>query len=293
MYLLVGSLLAVLLAGCGGVLGAQIKPVRAQLEQARAHGAPACAPQAFAAAEAYLDFADGADQCGDRLDAEVYLSRAKAKLAEARHDCEGGGQGQTPVAPPTTPASPSSAAEPTAAATSEPEEAGDEEEEAGTTDEPAGAAEPNETGASPEVEGPTPGEPEPFNGFVDVERRPEPIPPSRRKFIPLPEVQFVADSLTFTYQSIDNLRVFAQRLMAHPELRVRIEGYTYARGDAAAEQQLSKKKAEKVRDALISFGVEAARITAFGFGAEHPIADNETYAGRRKNDRIEFIIYLQ
>ena len=52
--------------------------------------------------------------------------------------------------------------------------------------------------------------------------------------------------------------------------------------------QLSKKRAETVRNLLISYGVDASRIKASYFGEMKPIADNNTPAGRTKNRRIDF-----
>jgi outer membrane protein OmpA-like peptidoglycan-associated protein len=87
--------------------------------------------------------------------------------------------------------------------------------------------------------------------------------------------------------AIDRL---AQLLSVYPERSVRIEGHTDSVGDAAANQELSQRRAAAVRDALLARGVDAARVEAVGFGASHPIADNRTESGRQKNRRIEIVL---
>ncbi|MCA9551841.1 MAG: OmpA family protein [Myxococcales bacterium] len=68
---------------------------------------------------------------------------------------------------------------------------------------------------------------------------------------------------------------------------LRIEGHTDDRGDPAANVELSKARAESILEALVSRGLDRARLVAVGFGAARPVADNATPPGRRKNRRIE------
>lgn len=69
-----------------------------------------------------------------------------------------------------------------------------------------------------------------------------------------------------------------------------IEGHTDSRGDADMNKALSRARAAAVRDALAQLGVDADRLTATGFGAARPIADNTTADGRAKNRRIAITI---
>lgn len=71
-------------------------------------------------------------------------------------------------------------------------------------------------------------------------------------------------------------------------MSVDISGHTDATGDAAGNLMLSKARAEAVAAYLIARGVTASHVMATGFGAEKPVADNDTEAGRAKNRRIEF-----
>jgi len=69
-----------------------------------------------------------------------------------------------------------------------------------------------------------------------------------------------------------------------------VQGHTDDQGEANTNQALSVARANAVRDALISRGIEAERMSATGFGESQPIADNDTSIGRAKNRRIAIMI---
>lgn len=68
---------------------------------------------------------------------------------------------------------------------------------------------------------------------------------------------------------------------------LRIEGHTDNAGSPEMNADLSRRRASAVRDALIQRGIEPDRISADGYGAARPIADNGDEAGRARNRRIE------
>jgi outer membrane protein OmpA-like peptidoglycan-associated protein len=70
---------------------------------------------------------------------------------------------------------------------------------------------------------------------------------------------------------------------------VRIEGHSDSQGDADANQVLSQRRAEAVRDALAAAGLPSSRLQAVGLGQARPVADNGTAAGRARNRRVEII----
>ncbi len=67
-----------------------------------------------------------------------------------------------------------------------------------------------------------------------------------------------------------------------------IAGYTDNTGDAAINLELSQRRAEAVRDALIKAGADPDMLLAKGYGSADPIASNDTPEGRLRNRRIEY-----
>ncbi len=73
----------------------------------------------------------------------------------------------------------------------------------------------------------------------------------------------------------------------YADTEVTVEGHTDSQGAEAYNQQLSQRRAEAVRDALINnHGISADRVRAVGYGESRPVADNSTAAGREQNRRV-------
>jgi OOP family OmpA-OmpF porin len=66
-----------------------------------------------------------------------------------------------------------------------------------------------------------------------------------------------------------------------------IKGYTDSIGSTSNNSKLSDKRANAVRDYLVENGIDAARLTAEGFGEESPFETNMNESGREKNRRVE------
>lgn len=79
-------------------------------------------------------------------------------------------------------------------------------------------------------------------------------------------------------------------VLSHPGLKLAIEGYTDTTGTAAFNQTLSEQRANAVRDYLVQQGLDAASVTAQGFGPSNPVASNDTSQGRQQNRRVEIIV---
>ena len=159
--------------------------------------------------------------------------------------------------------------------------------------------------------------PELYNGFEDDDGCPDVLPPE-------------VDGLKGTVEGLlydegeTGVRPGAQRsiakivkiMTAHPSIRVVLIGHTddrEAKQFAATEgapaegaaappaappdltqlaADMSRARAEAVRQAIAEQGIAPARIDAVGKGAEEPVADNGKPAGRRANRRVEIKLYV-
>jgi outer membrane protein OmpA-like peptidoglycan-associated protein len=75
-----------------------------------------------------------------------------------------------------------------------------------------------------------------------------------------------------------------------PLSKIVVEGHTDSQGAAAYNQDLSQRRAQAVRDYLVSRGIAGDRITAQGFGPTRSIADNGSTEGRANNRRVEIVV---
>jgi outer membrane protein OmpA-like peptidoglycan-associated protein len=82
----------------------------------------------------------------------------------------------------------------------------------------------------------------------------------------------------------------ARFMREQPERKIVIEGFTDDRGPPRLNQRLSEERAQAVRDALASDGVEPQRIVARGLGPAYPVAGNNDARGRSLNRRVEILI---
>ena len=73
----------------------------------------------------------------------------------------------------------------------------------------------------------------------------------------------------------------------YPQANFSLEGHTDSQGAKTSNKLLSERRANAVRDYLISNGISADRLTAKGFGEGFPIDSNSTASGRKNNRRVE------
>ena len=79
-------------------------------------------------------------------------------------------------------------------------------------------------------------------------------------------------------------------ILAYPDLKLEIDGFTDNKGTPQYNMTLSDKRAKAVRDFLVSQGVGTDAVTTKGFGESNPVATNATAAGRQQNRRVELVV---
>lgn len=103
-------------------------------------------------------------------------------------------------------------------------------------------------------------------------------------------VNFEFNSAKITPESYPILYDAAKTLLQYPDLKVEIQGYTDNIGSEEYNKKLSQRRADAVKNYLVSKGINPARLKAVGYGESNPIGDNNTANGRAMNRRIEFKI---
>ncbi len=101
---------------------------------------------------------------------------------------------------------------------------------------------------------------------------------------------FASGSANLKQAAVDNFDRVMQFINNYPNRNIRIEGHTDSSGSEDLNEKLSKKRADAVKQLLIQNGIAAERISAIGQGEAHPVASNNTEAGKAKNRRVEIIL---
>jgi len=94
-------------------------------------------------------------------------------------------------------------------------------------------------------------------------------------------------------ESFKELNNLAEFMKLKKSLEIEIAGHTDNVGDGAANMKLSQERAQSVKDYLTRKGIVATRVSAKGYGATQPVADNDTKEGKQKNRRTEVRILKQ
>jgi OOP family OmpA-OmpF porin len=104
-------------------------------------------------------------------------------------------------------------------------------------------------------------------------------------------IDYLPGSFEIDLKTKDRLKKISGVLLMVPDVKMEIVGYTDNIGLPEANQKLSEKRANRVRDYLVAMGVPAERMKASGRGEENQITSNDTAQGRNKNRRIEITFH--
>jgi outer membrane protein OmpA-like peptidoglycan-associated protein len=108
--------------------------------------------------------------------------------------------------------------------------------------------------------------------------------------VTLGDVLFESGQTELREEALASLVEVVDLLQSEPDKSIRIEGHTDSVGDANTNIEISQKRADAVFEALVSLGVDAARVTTQGMGEDFPIASNDTDEGRAQNRRVDVIL---
>lgn len=103
-------------------------------------------------------------------------------------------------------------------------------------------------------------------------------------------VLFASDKSALLPAAQDRLNQVSEALMATKERKLTVEGFTDSQGAAAYNQELSQRRADAVREYIISRGYPADLVVARGIGEDRPVANNANAEGRANNRRVEIVV---
>ncbi len=112
----------------------------------------------------------------------------------------------------------------------------------------------------------------------------------RGLLVTLGDVLFAFNKSELTPQAGPRLDKLASFLKQFPQRKLLVEGYTDAIGTDAYNLELSERRAEAIREALVARGVDTTRVVTKGYGKAYPVADNASVDGRAVNRRVEVVI---
>lgn len=106
----------------------------------------------------------------------------------------------------------------------------------------------------------------------------------------LGDVLFSTNNAQLGSDGMRNMQQLADFLKQYPQYKALVEGYTDSTGTGSLNQELSDRRANVVRTALIDMGISGNRVATHGYGEAFPIASNDTAASRQLNRRVEIIL---
>ncbi len=137
-----------------------------------------------------------------------------------------------------------------------------------------------------------PMKPETANGYDDNDGCPDIMPSAVAHITGIAKgISFIGDTARLTKDSSRALDQLADLLDKHRGVRLEIQAHTYAMAREEAALTLTQQRAEAIADYLSGRGVESDRLTAKGYGSEHPIAGNRG-KDRMKNRRVSFLVLV-
>jgi OOP family OmpA-OmpF porin len=107
--------------------------------------------------------------------------------------------------------------------------------------------------------------------------------------VTLEGVHFAFDSSTLTSEAKSILDGAVGKISRNSSSHFTVEGHTDSKGSDDYNQSLSQRRADTVKNYLVSKGVSASILSAVGKGENSPVASNDTREGRAENRRVNVL----
>lgn len=111
-----------------------------------------------------------------------------------------------------------------------------------------------------------------------------------KQTVTLQNIEFDFNSAHLRSSSDASLDEAVRFLSGQSKVQLEIAGHTDNVGSAAGNLKISRDRAEAVKNYLVAHGINAARLSAKGYGKTRPLTSNDTEAGRQANRRVEMVI---
>ena len=112
----------------------------------------------------------------------------------------------------------------------------------------------------------------------------------RGMVVTIDDVLFDTDQARLKPGGMRNVEKLAGFFQQYPRRTATVEGFTDSTGSSGHNQELSGRRADAVRSALVGMGVAGDRITTHGYGEAYPVAGNDNSSGRQLNRRVEIVL---
>ncbi|MCX6605578.1 MAG: OmpA family protein [Acidobacteria bacterium] len=113
---------------------------------------------------------------------------------------------------------------------------------------------------------------------------------ARGLIVNLSDVLFDFGKFTLRPPTREKLAKISGIILAHPGLKLEVEGHTDDVGSDEFNQKLSEQRSDAVRTYLMEQGLNGDLITSVGFGKTVPSVPNTNAANRQKNRRVEMVV---
>jgi peptidoglycan-associated lipoprotein len=107
---------------------------------------------------------------------------------------------------------------------------------------------------------------------------------------PLKEVYFDFDRYDLRADSREILKANSAWLKANPAAQIQIEGHCDERGTTEYNVALGSRRAESVKDYLVTLGTSADRLSTISYGEEVPVCREQTEECWQNNRRVRFVV---